>query len=278
VTRLCSLIAVSALLVLAGQAGGDDVGPYGSGVFASFCDWSHSRHDDPIVHPAHAGMAHRHDFFGNVTTDAHSTARTLRRGDTNCSIRADRAGYWTPSLYKAGRVVRPTRATAWYLKNGAGRRIRAFPRGLKLIAGDADAAQPQSPNIVNWSCAAESPTAAGVSRAQGSRIPRCADRGVRLRVSFPSCWDGRRRDSRDHKRHMAYRAWSQRTLSTRCPRSHPVPVPGLVLDIEYPIRNGDDVTLSSGRIRTVHADFFNGWRQHALRRLTRRCLARSRPC
>jgi hypothetical protein len=147
-----------------------------------------------------------------------------------------------------------------------------------MIAGDAQATRSQPPAIVNWFCAHESPAAGAAARTEGGRIPRCAYRGVRLRVSFPSCWDGRRRDSRDHKRHMAYRAWNRETASMRCPRTHPVAVPALILDIEYPIRDGDDVTLSSGHVRTVHADFFNGWRQRKLERLTRRCLARARPC
>ena len=274
------LIAAGALSLAAMTAGvshSADPSPYGRGVFASFCEWSHSAHDDPIVHPGQAGAAHRHDFFGNTTTDAHSTGRSLRRGRGNCSIRADRAAYWTPSLYRGAEAIRPTRATAWYLKGGAGRGIRAFPRRLRMIAGDAQATRPQRAQIVNWSCADESP-AASAAQTAGGRIPSCAYGGVRLRVSFPSCWDGRRRDSPDHKSHMAYRVWDRETASMRCPRSHPVAVPALILDVEYPLRDGDDVTLASGHVNTVHADFFNGWRQRALRRLTRRCLARSRPC
>lgn len=272
-----------AALFLAGTAPSGshaaDEGPFGRGVFASFCDWSHSAYDDPIVHPGHPNASHRHDFLGNRATNAHSTARSLRRGTSNCSIRADRAAYWTPSLYKESEVVRPTGVTAWYFKSGAGRRLRPFPRGLKVVAGDATAERPQSADVINWSCAHESAARSATGRpGAAARLPQCARRGIQLRITFPSCWDGQRRDSRDHTRHMAYRVWNQETVSTRCPRSHPTPVPELVLDVEYPIRNGRGVTLASGHVRTAHADFFNGWRQRELTRLTRRCLARSRPC
>ena len=239
--------------------------PNGPSSFTGSCPWSHSAYDDPIVHPGHRGHSHRHEFFGNRGTDARSTAAKLRRGRTTCSIPGDRSAYWTPSLFKGNRVVRPSRVLARYVNDGAGRRIRPFPKGLKMIAGNPGAPEVQSRRVVKWSCQG--------ARADHGRIPRCRGRGVRLRVNFPSCWDGRRTDSADHRRHMAYRRWSW-SGGWRCPRSHPVPVPTLTLDVTYPIRNGRGVFLASGRARTAHADFFNGWDQRELDRLTRRCLAR----
>jgi hypothetical protein len=271
-------VALALALVLVGPlldgSARDGRSPLGPGVFVSFCPWSHSARDDPIVHPGHQGVAHRHDFFGNRTTDAHSTGRALRRASANCSIGADRSAYWTPSLYKGGRVVRPTRAAAWYFAGGAGKRIRPFPPGLKMVAGDAGAERPQRRDVISWSCAHESQSARGAAAG----VPRCARRGVLLRISFPSCWDGERRDSPNHRSHMAYRRWDASALAMRCPPSHRVAVPALVFEVEYPIRTARRARLASGAVSTAHADFFNGWRQWKLRRLTEHCLARSQAC
>ena len=69
------------------------------------CPVSHRASDDPIVFPGDPGAAHRHDFFGNETTDAFSTLRSLKKGPTTCGFRPDRAAYWFPTLSSNGRVT-----------------------------------------------------------------------------------------------------------------------------------------------------------------------------
>ena len=72
-------------------------GPQGGvGQFIVACDWSHASFDDPIVHAGMEGMSHRHEFFGNTTTDADSTYESLLAGDTTCAQKLDRAAYWVP--------------------------------------------------------------------------------------------------------------------------------------------------------------------------------------
>jgi hypothetical protein len=94
---------------------------------------------------------------------------------------------------------------------------------------------------------------------------------LELHVNFPDCWDGKRLDSADHKRHMAY---SRRFV---CPRSHPVKVPLIRLMIRYPISTGEGVALASGGQLSGHADFINAWDQRALARLVDDCF-HDRPC
>ena len=57
--------------------------------FFSNCRFSHASHDDPIVHPGHAGASHAHTFFGNDSTNASSTVASLRRASTTCKPDAD---------------------------------------------------------------------------------------------------------------------------------------------------------------------------------------------
>jgi hypothetical protein len=51
-----------------------------------------------------------------------------------------------------------------------------------------------------------------------------------------------------------------------------VAVPELSFSIRLPFHNGRRVHLSSGPFYTMHADFWNAWKQRRLRRLVDRCL------
>lgn len=206
-------------------------------------------------------MSHSHDFFANTSTSADSTLESLRAASTRCRDRGDTAAYWVPTLYDNGVVVTPAFSTAYYL---TGRKdhtaIQAFPAGLKIVAGNAKATAPQPLIVTGWDCGV---TGNEVSQ---SSVPTCPEQTLRLRVSFPDCWNGTDLDSTDHKSHMAY---SRRGT---CPASHPVPVPRLVLFVRYPIVGGSGVTLASGTSNTAHADFFNAWDQSVLEAHVRECI------
>ena len=70
--------------------------PRPAGNFVSVCRYSHSAPDDPIVHPASPGTSHRHDFFGNTSTDAFSTTESLQAAPDLCRSDGDHAAYWCP--------------------------------------------------------------------------------------------------------------------------------------------------------------------------------------
>lgn len=234
-----------------------------SGQFASTCMFSHRLGDDPIVRPGAPDASHSHDFLGNKSTNAFSTAATLAAGSTSCRRKDDLAAYWVPTLYEAGRAVKPTNATAYYRTGGkVPATIRAFPAGLKLVAGNSAATSPQGRRVVGWRCEG------GPMRA---KPPLCLRRRLALVVNFPDCWDGFSLDSIDHRSHLTY---SGMTRGGRgCPSSHSVPVPALSLHLRYRVRGGGPlVTLASGPSSTAHADFFNTWRQSALEALVQRCL------
>lgn len=253
----------------------------GSGEFIVFCGFSHRAPDDPIVSPGRPGAAHMHDFAGATTTDAFSTPRSLRRSPTTCDRRADHSAYWVPTLYRNGRPVRASALPGirvYYRARGKDpRSLRPLPRRLRMIAGDAhlhhETGRVQDTHVASWSCSAQ-PFA---TRTIGPAPPAqrdCAGAGdaLRLRIQFPDCWDGRRMDSPDHRSHMAY------SRRGRCPTTHPVPVPEITFTARYRIADWTELSLASGSVYTAHADFFNGWRQRAQRRLIRRCLIAERTC
>jgi Tol biopolymer transport system component len=233
--------------------------------FAVRCGFSHRNQDDPIVYPGQPGRSHDHTFFGNRLTTALSTPASLRaKGQTTCVNRADTSAYWVPTLDVAGRPVEPLALFATYARRTS-QPVDLFPAGLKVIAGDANARRAQSTRVTFWSCA--------VPRVErSSTIPRCpATRrgGLRLHVSFPDCWDGKRLDSADHKSHMAY------SSHAACPRSHPVAVPALSLVVHYPLSGRQDAELASGGQFSGHADFLNAWNQAELASRVKRYLNRT---
>ena len=230
--------------------------------FVESCRFSHQAADDPIVSPGKPGASHQHTFVGNRTTDAFSTFGSLRSGRTTCARAADTAAYWVPALYRGATLVLPRAATVYY-RRGTTSEITAFPNGLRMIAGDAAATSPQGMRVTFWSCGALS----GVPPS--AEVPTCPQRrgsSLRLHVRFPSCWDGRRLDSPDHKSHMAY------AVRGSCPSTHPVAVPAIAQIYRYPTPGGDGFTLASGGEYSAHADFVNAWRPGALKRLVEGCL------
>ncbi|HEX6568670.1 MAG TPA: DUF1996 domain-containing protein [Acidimicrobiales bacterium] len=236
--------------------------------FVVECGFSHVAPDDPIVHPGHAGRSHQHVFFGNTATDADSTVDDLAAGDTTCDQRLDRASYWAPALLDHGEVVEPTKAVAYY-RPGVGidpATVEPYPYGLKMLGGDQAAAGPQSLDVVAWSC--------GTGSARAVAPPTCPEgRPLRMAVSFPDCWDGERLDSADHVAHTA------RSKAGACPPTHPVPVPQLLLTINYPVTGGGhDLSLASGSLLTGHADFFNAWDEDKLRTEVESCITRGLTC
>jgi hypothetical protein len=238
--------------------------------FEVFCFYSHSAQDDPIVNPNMPGGAmHRHDFAGNVTTNAGSTSASLRRGGTNCQLKDDTAAYWTPTLYSHGAAVHPDRLHSYYrwgnVQNFA--KIRPLPADLKMIAGGSMAStKPQPTSVIGWNCGVQGQTLYNhpISCKESQKIV--------LHIFFPNCWDGKHLDSADHRSHMAY------SHNGSCPGSHPIAVARLSEDYGYPLRDGTGITLSSGAPMTVHADFWNTWNQLKMDQLTRQCINAGRQC
>ncbi len=218
------------------------------------CPYSHSGADDPIVFPGQPGASHMHVFFGNDTANASSTYESLLAGRSQCDQQLDTASYWAPALLDRGTVLTPVKSVAYY-RPGEGidpTSVKPYPPGLKIVAGNAAAFEPQSSGVVAWTC--------GTGVARDTTPPACPSaRPLRMLVTFPDCWDGVNVDSADHHSHMAY------SSRGACPASHPVAVPQLQFSVVYRF-SGDPggLSLASGPLTTGHADFFNAWNQDKL--------------
>lgn len=221
--------------------------------FAVGCGFSHRNNDDPIVFPKDPGRSHNHTYIGNRSVDAATTAASLLGGSTTCEIDTDASTYWVPTLYAATDPVHPLVGIVYYIRRTSGS-VSAHPAGLKMVAGNPGAQKRQPKGIVAWSCGG----VGGPPRF--AVVAACSeDQLLQLQVTFPSCWNGRALDSPDHRRHMAYASGS------RCPTSHPVAVPTIVLILLYPPQS-PHARVASGKF-AAHADFINGWDQKALEKL-----------
>jgi len=204
---------------------------------------------DPIVMPGHAGMSHFHQFFGNRALDENSTAASLRAiPATSCRNRSDSSGYWVPTLINNGTMVRPTGVEIIYRKSVSAP-VVAHPAGLMLIAGSSKASTAQATSIVSWSCTG--------SNSPGSAAPSACRNRQQLvaTIRFPECWDGKNLDSADHKSHVSYASNGVCAAGT-------VALPQIEMRVIYPRQaTVSTLSLASGSIFSMHADFFNGWDQ-----------------
>ncbi|MFB8106378.1 MULTISPECIES: DUF1996 domain-containing protein [unclassified Streptomyces] len=234
--------------------------------FLAECPYTHRAPDDPIVFPGLPGASHMHSFFGNDTTNGNSNLESLERGRTTCSPDTDLSSYWVPTLYDGDREVEPTGTTFYYLGEGVRddviRQIRPFPKGLRIVAGNALATGPADNTIARWSC-----LHAGHVDPSQNFVNCPAGTMLESYLDFPQCWNGTDLDSPDHKSHMAY------PVAGACPSTHPVPVPKLRQVLRYPV-NGDPARfrLASGPGYTMHGDFFNVWPEEELAQRVRDCI------
>jgi Domain of unknown function (DUF1996) len=279
-----ALIAGLALLGSSGAAATSGRFAKGSGSFHMDCRFSHRKPDDPIVFPRGPGQSHSHDFLGSRRTDAFAVPRSIRHAATTCERtesrrhhRADRSAYWVPTLYDGASPIDPQQATIWYQTGiRQAKRVRAFPKGLRVIAGNSKgaAADVDGIAIYRWQCEG------GYALPGTDTIaPTCKTKRLDLNLKFPDCWDGIHLDSLDHKSHMAYSVRPDR-LSTRrvCPSTHPVLMPQITLNVRYGTFGGPLTRLASGAMNTAHGDFMNGWDQRQLKTLVKRCLNADRYC
>jgi hypothetical protein len=243
-------------------------GQAGGGIFTDRCRFSHEAADDPILMPGMAGQSMQHDFFGNTTTSASSTASTLAGKPTTCSTSADASAYWTPVLYQNGQPLQPASALIYWRQSKAlASTVQPMPAGISLIAGDEAATQPQSAKVIRWTCSGDTSTGNLTSTphdCSGARM-------LRLVITFPSCWDG-------HTLNGAGQANAVYPAAGRCPASHPVAIPQIVFHVNYPTSSAAGLTLSMSPMRqgstdTAHADFINGWNQALMARDTSACIA-----
>jgi Domain of unknown function (DUF1996) len=246
-----------------------------SNLISDTCLYSHEANDDPIVQPGKPGKSMAHDFFGNMSTSATSTAPGLVGGQTSCTTSVDASAYWTPVLYQNGVPVTPERNLVyWSGLHTKAPAVIAPPVGLEMIAGDESATAPQSTRVIDWRCAVQTPTPQPVS---ATPVDCAGTNGIELRITFPSCWNGTGL-SGANQTNVVYPS-----RGAVCPPGYPVRIPTVIFHVVYPITSTAGLTLSmgpgqQGPIDSAHGDFINGWNQSVLSHLINGCASTSHTC
>ena len=264
--------ATTTVPTMSGATPTPTVAPSASVIITDTCGYSHKANDDPILDPGKPGQSMAHDFFGNTSTSATSTAATLVRGSTTCSTSDDASAYWTPVLYQNGVPITPLRNLVYWARlDGTSPTVVAPPAGLEMIAGNENASAPQSTKVIDWRCA--DPATQSVSDVP---VNCSGTRGIELRVTFPSCWNGTTLSGAGQT-NVVY------PKGQVCPTRYPVRIPTVVFHVVYPITSATDLTLSmgpgqQGSTDTAHGDFINGWNQSLLTALINGCAGPTRTC
>ncbi|MFC8290399.1 DUF1996 domain-containing protein [Streptomyces sp. NPDC057242] len=119
--------------------------------FDATCAHSHSKPDDPIVVPGLPGASHTHSFFGNRSTDAFTTAQSLRADRrTSCTPAEDLSAYWNPTLYEGGGTVESDGMIVHHGSRLPDPSVTVpSPQGFRMIAGNAESQVPTPAGSAN---------------------------------------------------------------------------------------------------------------------------------
>ena len=226
------------------------------GSFGVRCLYDHTIDDDPIRFPGAPGASHLHDFFGAANVNAFTTSEDLENGPSLCDSSGDKSSYWTPALYADGEIVQPLEAAAYYraVSKSDLDSLIAPPNGLKMVSVGAE-----------WTCArVDDPT---------SEVPSCPEGSLtRMLLAFPDCWDGENLDSFDHVSHVTP------SDNGKCPKTHPVNMTRLILEVRYHLEPGSKIELASGDISSAHGDTIINWDRDIIEGEMRFCVRRSINC
>jgi Domain of unknown function (DUF1996) len=178
--------AVALLAALASAPAASAASSEHGASFAVRCDFSHRKQVDPIVSPG-GTSAHMHDFFGNRSTDASSTYKTMTAAgvSTTCSRPEDTGGYWIPTVswkdQQGTHELTANRAVFYYRAGGKDyTKVQPFAKDFRIIADkDINGAR------VRWYCGGGGSN----DEKAGSADPptRCSGGVLGLRIIFPDC-------------------------------------------------------------------------------------------
>ncbi|EEQ84068.1 WSC domain-containing protein [Blastomyces dermatitidis ER-3] len=245
---------------------------------------------DPIVNPGKRS-GHVHALHGAGNLGLTNTYDELRASEcTSCEVIEDMSLYWAPALYfehpdKSTELVKQVGGMlVYYLqRHEPGEKVHAFPPGLRMLAGSnlqrnfTDAQKNIGFTCLNYDKHPE-PYHIPHKLPDKNYIDTNCKHGIRSEIFFPSCWDGVRTDSPNHKDHMAY---PSRIDNGFCPPGYPIRLVSIFFETiwdtsaykgkagRFVFSNGDPTGYG------YHGDFMNGWDEKFLQKAVDECTSNS---
>ena len=222
----------------------------------------HHNADNVVGLPGQPGAAlHIHDYVGNVSTNADSTDLDLALAGTTCR-NGDTSTYYWPVLRllaggaPAGTGTRPApllpASVLVQFRGNPHSKVVAMPRFLRLLTGDSKAVTKPAPTSTAplWTCS-------GITDRHTTRYPLCPPGQRVLRIfDYPSCWDGLRTDSPNHRAHVVFP-----TANGACPGAT-FAIPQLRIEVGYAVPPGRTFAIDTFPDQhrspvTDHSDFID---------------------
>jgi hypothetical protein len=232
----------------------------------------HRNSDNYITAPGRTNGAHHvHDYVGNASTDGNSTDTSLAGAATTCQ-RGDLSAYFWPVLRdirhvgddadrpgggqdgNLGHILTPAAVSLEFLGNPQ-QKVRAMPRFLRIVTGDAKAVTtgPTASHArARWACSGTP------DRASSTQYPMCPAGQLVQRVGeFPSCWNMTGTDSDNHRTHVIF----PDPATDACPTGTAA-IPRLRITLTYRVPPGPSYAIDSfpdqqRKPVTDHFDFEN---------------------
>jgi hypothetical protein len=154
--------------------------------------------------------------------------------------------------------------------------VKAMPRFLRVLTGDAKVSTNGTKNArASWSCAGFE------QKTVINKYPICPEGSKVMRIhDFPSCWDGKNIDSKNHRDHIVFP-----NANGSCAKGFK-PVPQLRVTLAYDIPRAiqkagqykvDSFPQEDHNPATDHDDFANVMSQQIMNRVVR-CINGDRTC
>ncbi|KAJ7082838.1 hypothetical protein B0H15DRAFT_851668 [Mycena belliarum] len=242
---------------------------------------------DPIVNPG-AVSGHVHSIVGGSNFRASTNTSFLRQSEcTSSPIKEDKSNYWSPTLYfqwKNGSFTNVNGSPViYYLYSNTPGATTPFPDDFRMLSGTPTLRSYDASSFAQQAVTFLCLDFGGTSMKHNELPTGNCPSGIRAQINFPSCWDGKNADSKDHKSHVAYLSGGPDSGSCS-DKNFPVTLPRIFMEVyldtgsfnavRSQAMNPDQPFVYSMGDPTgygYHADFLMGWEQGVLKNVVDKC-------